>query len=176
MHPAGCDARMIHEIASHEIVAIAQAGGCLPIGDEQKSRILDASSGKDKASRAHGEYVASQCLDVNLLRCDRGRIGDNVGDVCVQQDINIRRTLQFCAKDFAGTQGWAELRYTIDQRLAGKGISPHIRAIDRFRPIPDIVVVDSQLKYRLRALVIWRKFLRSEWPAAVRNPAAAFVV
>jgi len=82
---AGQEIRVIHEVAAHEVVLVADA--CATARRQQQSRVLDAAAGQHDSPGPHGHTAPAERRHANAGGAVTGAI--DVDDVGIQVHIDV---------------------------------------------------------------------------------------
>src|SRR4051812_4003936 len=79
---------VFHEVATHQIVGVAESCSGLPMGREKQTRILDGVAGKNELPGANVQLLAIESTHAHSFHCAESVVGFYFNRVCMGVEMH----------------------------------------------------------------------------------------
>src|SRR6185369_1920093 len=162
---------VIPEVATHDVVIVADAALHDLVRREQQARVFDAADREDVRARLDRETVAAERGDVQARNRLTVRVRANARDVGVEVQADVRRLHDRVPVTHAEAGRRTELN-----QAGAHVVAQRQRRRLRQVPLIRLVVGRPDLTELLSVLVILRDLGMRDRPAAVRHPGSCLEV
>ena len=176
------EAGVILEVATNQVIAVADAGALLTVGGQQQAGILDTARGQHEDLGLDGGRHALQGADLGAFHRAAPRVALQLDDVGLDVDLDVLGRLELATIGFAHLQRRTVLGDDLFNLLGVEGVAGGLGRQSLggtmgglagiAHPVGRVVIVGRDLQDGMRALVERLQVCTTDGPAAGIHPRA----